>query len=194
SQKLNEVAPVRRLGGLAEAERSDALVTAQWPNTLDSLADTDAEEKISTIQGPIRRAREIKNEYNIQTIQTISAIAQVDVAQRLNDNAELICYMAGAKEFKAGADIEKPKNAATAIVDDIQIYVHDVIDLDAEKQRLEKQKAKIEKATTAVEAKLNNENFVSKAKSEVVARAREKLAELSEQLKTVEKHLSELND
>jgi len=193
-QKLNEVAPVRRLGGLAEAERSDALVAAQWPNTLDSLADTDAEEKISTIQGPIRRAREIKNEYNIQTIKTISAIAQVDVAQTLNDNAELICYMAGAKEFKAGADIEKPKNAATAIVDDIQIYVHEVIDLDAEKQRLEKQKAKIEKATTAVEAKLGNENFVSKAKPDVVARAREKLVELSEQLKAVEKHLLELND
>ena len=48
-------------------------------------------------------------------------------------------------------------------------------------------------AKKAVEAKLGNEKFVTKAKPEVVARARDRLAELSEQLKTVEKHLSELN-
>ena len=51
---------------------------------------------------------------------------------------------------------------------------------------------KLGKAKEAVEAKLSNENFVNKAKPQVVAQARNRLAELSEQLKTVEKHLSEL--
>jgi valyl-tRNA synthetase len=76
--------------------------------------------------------------------------------------------------------------------DTSEVYVHDLIDPDAERRRLEKQKEQAEKARQAVEAKLNNENFVTKAKPEVVARAREKLAELTEQLETVEKHLSEL--
>ena len=44
----------------------------------------------------------------------------------------------------------------------------------------------------ATEAKLTNENFVTKAKPEVVAQAREKLAQLTEQLETVTKHLLEL--
>ncbi|MHC4338185.1 MAG: hypothetical protein ACYSTG_09635, partial [Planctomycetota bacterium] len=44
----------------------------------------------------------------------------------------------------------------------------------------------------AVQARLSNENFVAKAKPQVVAQARDRLAELAEQLKTVEKHLSEL--
>ena len=83
-------------------------------------------------------------------------------------------------------------NAATAIVDDIQIYVHDVIDVEAERSRLEKQKEQIEKARSAAEAKLNNENFVSRAKPEVVAQARQKLAEATEQLEAVKKHLLEL--
>ena len=121
-----------------------------------------------------------------------STRAPVECAADLNKDAEWISYLARIKEFAAGPNIEKPKNAATAIVDDMQIYVHDVIDPEAERQRLEKQKEEIEKAKKAVEAKLGNENFLTKAKPQVVAQARDKLAELTEQLKTVEKHLSEL--
>ena len=80
------------------------------------------------------------------------------------------------------------------IVDQMQIYLHDAIDVKAEKQRLEKQKQQIDKAKKAVEAKLSNENFVNKAKQQVVAQARNRLTELSEQLKTVEQHLSELEN
>ena len=92
----------------------------------------------------------------------------------------------------ADTNVEKPKNAATAIVDDMQIFVHDVVDPEAERKRLTKQKQEIEGAKKAVEGKLANRNFVNKAKKEVVAQARERLAELTEQLKTVEKHLAEL--
>jgi valyl-tRNA synthetase len=70
--------------------------------------------------------------------------------------------------------------------------MHDVIDPDAERRKLEKQKDEIEKAKEAIEAKLNNENFVARAKPQVVAQTKDKLAELSEQLKLLEKHLSEL--
>ena len=70
--------------------------------------------------------------------------------------------------------------------------MHNVIDVEAERTRLEKEKQEAEKAKKAVEARLANENFVTKAKPEVVAQARERLFELTEQLETVEKHLSEL--
>ena len=71
-------------------------------------------------------------------------------------------------------------------------YVHDVIDPEAERQRLQKQKDQIEKALAPVKAKLGNENFVSRARPEVVAQAKSKLVELQEQLEVVEKHLAEL--
>ncbi|MEE9370754.1 MAG: hypothetical protein V3W45_04705, partial [Sedimentisphaerales bacterium] len=86
----------------------------------------------------------------------------------------------------------KPRNAATAIVDDVQLYVHDVIDVEAERCRLEKQKRETENAIKPVQSKLNNEDFITKAKPQVVEQAKEKLAQLTEQLETIEKHLSEL--
>ncbi len=74
------------------------------------------------------------------------------------------------------------------------MYVHEAIDPVAEQLRFEKQRQQIEKAKESVEAKLANENFVTKAKPEVVAQAKVRLAQLIEQLKTVEEHLSELKN
>ncbi len=193
-QKLNEIAPARQLTGLEETEQAEALVIAQWPKKLDSLLDDDAEKQIVTVQDAIRTVRDIRSNRNIppKELKEVSIKSQQESVDILNRNAELIKYLAGIKEFEAGIAIVKPPNAAVAIADVTEVYVHDAIDLEAEKRRFEKQKQEIERAKKATEAKLSNKDFVKKAKPEVVARAKEKLAELSEQLEVVEKHLSEL--
>ncbi len=194
-QKLNQVAPVRQLQGIADAKTSDALVIAEWPRRIDGLRDAGAEKEIEIIQAAIRTVRDIRNDRNIapKELLQVSAKSQQEHVDILNRNSSLIEQLAGVKEFKAGTDIIKPANAAVGIADAAELYVHDAIDPEAERQRLEKQRDKAEKARAAVQAKLSNENFVNKAKPEVVAQARDKLAELSEQLETVEKHLAELD-
>ena len=97
------------------------------------------------------------------------------------------------KEFNVGMEVVRPANAAVGIADSTEVYVHDAIDPKAEKIRLEKQKSDVEKAKKAAENKLANKKFVEKAKAEVVARARERLSELTEQLKAIEKHLADLS-
>jgi len=195
-QKLNEIAPIRKLGDLTVAREAKALVVAQWPDELSSMLDTEAQEQIAIAQTVIRAIRDIRNKYNKQPSEKLvaSASSPQEIADVLNSNSGLICQLAGLKEFNASHTSEKPSNAAAMIVDQMQIYLHEAIDVKAEKQRLEKQKQQIDKAKKAVEAKLSNENFVNKAKPQVVAQARNRLAELSEQLKTVEQHLSELEN
>ena len=80
------------------------------------------------------------------------------------------------------------------MTDAAEVYIHDAVDAEAERLRFEKQREQIEKSLNAVEAKLANENFVTRAKPQVVAQARDKLAQLTEQLKTVDKHLAELDN
>jgi valyl-tRNA synthetase len=193
-QKLNEIVSVRKLKGLAEAKKSDALVVAEWPKQLNSLINEDAEKQISITQSSIRAFRDIKNKYNIpnSVIASASASVPAEAFPVLTTNADLICQMARLKRFNPGTNIPKPAKAAVSVVNGMSFYMHDVIDPDVERKKLEKQKDEIEKAKKAVEAKLNNENFVTRAKPQVVAQARDKLTDLAEQLKTVEKHLSEL--
>ncbi|HUW17911.1 MAG TPA: valine--tRNA ligase [Sedimentisphaerales bacterium] len=193
-QKLNEVVPARKLQGLAEAADAEALVIAQWPRGLDCFVDGEAEKEISITQDAVRAIRDLRSRYNIApaVMGLSSAKAPLETARLLDANADLICRLAGLRRFSASVDAKKPGNAATAVVNDIEIYVHDVVDADAERRRLEKQKQETEKAKQAVEAKLNNDSFVAKAKPQVVAQAREKLARLSEKLKTIERNLSHL--
>ncbi|MGB2807089.1 MAG: valine--tRNA ligase, partial [Sedimentisphaerales bacterium] len=195
-QKLNEIAPARKLKDISETEKAQALVVAQWPKSLDSLVDEDTEKQIATVQAVIRTVRDIRNDRNIspKEMLVVSAKSQQETVDILNQNAELIQQLAGTKEFSAGVAIVKPPNAAVAVVDVTEVYVHDAIDPEAEKQRLEKQRQKVERAKKSTEAKLGNNDFLTKAKPEVVEKAREKLAELSGQLEVVEKHLSELEN
>ena len=120
------------------------------------------------------------------------AAAPQATAEVLNANADLICQLTNLHSFQAAEGAAKPNNAATTIVEETQVFVHDVIDPDAERARLKKQKQEIQQAKKAVEGKLANENFVTRAKPEVVAQARDRLTQLQEQLQAVETHLAEL--
>jgi valyl-tRNA synthetase len=194
-QKLNELAPVRQLRGIADAEASGAIAVAQWPGELDGLFDKNAEEQIRIVQDIIRAIRDIRSKYNKAPSEkmTASAHAPAGTASILNAASDLVCQLAGLVSFQATTDAEKPNNAATAIVEETQVFLHDVIDPEAERARLAKQKQDVEQAKKGVESKLANENFVARAKPEVVAQARERLQQLQEQLQAVEKHLAELD-
>ncbi len=195
-QKLNELAPTRGLKGIAELNGAKALVIADWPKRIDALINEQIEQQIDNIQTVVRSVRDIRSRCNIPPSSKliVSVNAPQDLSGILNADAGLLCQLANLKEFSASLSVPKPKNAAAAIAGQMQIYVHDAIDVVAERKRLTKQKEQIEGGKKGVEAKLANENFISRAKPEVVAQTKEKLAEYTEQLKAVEKHLAELND
>jgi valyl-tRNA synthetase len=194
-QKLNEIAPTRQLQGTAQAKHSTALVIAEWPASLNALINQKVEEQIPIVQDAIRAIRDIRSKYNRppDELFKVSAQASPRIADVLQKSTQLIMQLARVKDFEPAVAATKPRNAATAIVGDLRIYVHDMIDPEAERQRLEKQKQQLEVAKKTVEAKLSNKGFVSKAKPEVVAQAREKLARLQEQVETIRKHLFELD-
>ncbi|MGD0596161.1 MAG: valine--tRNA ligase [Sedimentisphaerales bacterium] len=195
-QKLNELAPTRGLKGIAELNGAKALVIADWPKRIDALINERIERQIDNIQSVVRCVRDIRSKCNIPPSSklVVSVNAPQDISGILNADAGLICQIANLKEFNVSHTTQKPKNAAAAIAGQMQIYVHDAIDIVAERKRLTKQKEQIEGAKKGVEAKLANENFIARAKPEVVAQTKEKLTEYTEQLKAVEKHLAELND
>lgn len=194
-QNLNEIAPRRGLKGIADLQTPASLIAAPWPERLDGRIDTACEKKIELAQSVIRAIRDIRSQYNIAPSRPVdvSASGPAGVCELLTVQSPLIGQLAGVSTFTISATLEKPTHAAAAIVEEVQLYVHDVIDPAAERQRLQKQKEFIENGLRPLQAKLSNENFVSRAKPEVVEQSRQKMNELAEQLAAVEKHLAELN-
>ena len=85
-----------------------------------------------------------------------------------------------------------PAGAATAVVRDVEVFVLGVVDVEKERKRLVKHRDQIAGRLEAARRKLSNENFLSKARPDVVERERERVTALEAELATVEKHLEDL--
>ncbi|MCW8957321.1 MAG: hypothetical protein OQL09_10595, partial [Gammaproteobacteria bacterium] len=130
------------------------------------------------VQAAIRTIRDIKSKRNIppSKMLVVSVKSQQETVEILNANAELIRQLAGVKEFKAGIALVKPANAAISIMEDAtEVYVHDAVDVRAEREKLEKQKQQ-----AAQRAKQEEQRRAAAAKSlaqrEQAERERRRLA------------------
>ena len=193
-QDLNAIAPKRGLSGIAELSTADSIMVAPWPEAIDGCIDEQTEQQIETVQSVIRSIRDIRSQYTIPPSKPLvcSAAAPEAVCAMLNANAALIQKQAFVESLTVEAGLEKPKDAAVIIIDEIKLFVHDAVDKDAERLRLQKQKEFVEKGIKPLAGKLSNENFTSRAKPEVVEQSRQKLKELQDQLAAIEKLLVEL--
>jgi valyl-tRNA synthetase len=196
-QKLREIAPVRKLKGITEAVSSYALVIAEWPKNLNFLIDEKVEEQKSSLSQPIVRGiRDYRKKSNIpdSIVLPTSVQTTVEYSNWIKEDSEWISYLANIKISEVGPNIKKQeKDAVIVIGDSTEAYIHNARDPQAERERLEKQKNEADNAKKSLEAKLANENFVARAKPEVVKQTKEKLSELAKQLETIEKHLRQLD-
>ena len=102
--------------------------------------------------------------------------------------------LAGASEVelvRAGFVLE---NAVQAVCGSCKIFIPmgDLVDLAAEKARLEKELAAVEKQLSGVAAKLGNESFTSKAPANVIEGARENARQLGEKRDALKESLAGL--
>jgi valyl-tRNA synthetase len=190
-QHLNQICPERSLDGVVSLPGSPAMVTAAWPAAPAEIVDASVERDMETIQDVIRLIRDIRTQYNILPRQTLTATIKAPASRNelLNGQQHLIRHMANVETRLAGQDFVKPADAATAVHEDLEIYVHGVIDPDAEQKRLAAKKEELIAGIGRCEAKLGNESFVNRAKPDVVERERQRLAQLKEQLAAIEKNL-----
>ncbi len=79
------------------------------------------------------------------------------------------------------------------MVGDAEVYVCGVIDVDKERARLTAQTAKLRQTLEGVGKKLDNEQFVARAKPAVVEKERARLADLEVRLETLGTHLKALD-
>ena len=145
----------------------------------------------------LRAVREIRNHYNVdpRSELDVSVRCPETTAADFRSLQTFIKTLAGVATLTTGPAVVKPPQAASHVTPDFEVYVSlkGLIDVAAELKRLEKQLAEKRKFAQALEAKLANEAFVSRAPADVVQQQREQLADLHKQIATMEANLRELN-
>ena len=82
---------------------------------------------------------------------------------------------------------EVPEDVMSAVIDGAEIFIplDDLVDFNAEFERLTKEKKRLEGEVKRVVGKLSNEGFVSKAPEKVINEEREKKVKYEEMLEKV---------
>ena len=195
-QHLHKLSSDRKLDGLADMGSADCLAAAPWPCAMEELIDSQLEEQMQLVQTTIRLIREIRTRYQVPPRQPLNVSVKTtsQAVELLTAQTYIIGNLAYLEKLQVATDCTKPAGSAIAVSDDMEIYVAGVIDVGAERDRLEKQREETVTFIERAQAKLSNENFVQRAKPEVVQRQREQLTQLQEQLASIEKNLTDIED
>ncbi|MDM8519006.1 valine--tRNA ligase [Anaerolineales bacterium HSG6] len=178
--------------------QGDSLMMRPWPQTTGKF-DTNATERMSRLIDLIRSIRNIRSEYNVEPAKWISAqIVGGDDYGLLKNHQEILVRLArlDATQLSIVASLdEKPAQAASQVTSSgIEIYLPlaGMIDITAEKGRLNKEIGNLEKRIMGSQKKLGNQGFINKAPAAVVEKEREKLADMELQLTKLNEQIQQL--
>ncbi|MCW0979205.1 valine--tRNA ligase [Agrobacterium sp. BT-220-3] len=176
-------------------ERSDLLCLTDWP--VPEFRDDAAAAEINWLIDLVSGIRSTRAEMNVPPGATASLVvvgANTSTEARLDRHAAAIRRLARADEIR-GADVA-PKGSAQIIVGEATVCLPlgNLVDLGAEKARLEKAIGKVDAEMERIDKKLSNEKFVANADPEVVAAERERKAELDVQLASLRTALQRVSE
>ena len=133
------------------------------------------------IMDAIRAIRNRRAEMNVPPSRRSHLIIVTDHAAAFESGAAYIRKLAYAEAVRvAAAAPENTDGMVQVVTDQARMFMPmaDLVDFEAERKRIEKELANAEKLLAGQEAKLANENFVSRAPEAVVNAEREKKAKL----------------
>ena len=171
----------------------DSLMIASWPTAGDR--DPEAEAARQVITEVIHTVRNARAEYNVEPSRRIpAAIAAGSHADLLQSHQNILARMARleANGLHIAPELTaKPRQALTLIVGGVEVYLPlaGMIDLAAERKRLQGELDKAEAAVVRSQNTLDNQGFITKAPPEVVQKERDKLARLEEQARKLHDRL-----
>ncbi len=173
-------AELGREGAPRDLARDGLLIGAEWPVLPDAFIDASAEAEIGWLVDLVGEIRGLRAEMNVppSAKPPLAFVAPDAVtAERIARHRDLILTLGRVSEV--GSADAAPTGAVTFVSggSTIALSLAGIIDLNAERARLEKEIAAFDSDIGHVNKKLGNPNFVSRAAPEVVDEQRAKLAE-----------------
>jgi valyl-tRNA synthetase len=177
-------------------DRATALIVAPWPTPDRAYLDEAAEREMSTLIALVRGIRNVRDEYGVEPGRRITAFARADaMAHVIGDNRALFSRLCNVAELSLlAADAPAPEQAASIVEGDVTVFLPlaDFIDIAAECARLEKERGKLSEQAAKTEAQLGNEQFVARARPDVVERERARLADLRASIARLDERVNAL--
>jgi len=174
--------------------REKQLIVSEWPR-LGALVNEDAEGEMAWLIDLITGTRSVRVEMNVPASAKIPMVvvgANDTTKARLQSQEAMVKRLARIEEITYADTV--PGEATQLVLDEATfcLPLAGVIDISAEKERLGKELAKLEKEIDGVDRKLSNEQFISKAPESVVDDQKKRRQDALDKKTRVEAALSRL--
>lgn len=161
--------------------KGDRLLTSTWPDYPQALIQEEAAAEIGWAQRVISEIRSVRSDMNVPAGAKISLVVQdanASTKERLKIYEPVLKQMARLSSIELLSG-KAPGRSIKAIVDEATLIlpIADLIDLDKERERLNKQIAKLQEDIRKTDDKLNNQQFVANAPAEIIEEFKTRKAE-----------------
>ena len=186
----------QRVAPLLDIE-GESIMLQPYPVFDESNIDSEAEAHIDWLKGVVLSIRNIRGEMGISPAKAMPVLmrngSDLD-KERLENFRHYLRKLAKLDSIDWLEPNQEVPVAATQLHNDLEILVPlaDLIDIEAEQVRLEKEIAKLESSLKVVSGKLDNKKFVENAPAEIVSKEREKEQRMAGALQALQQKLNQL--
>lgn len=185
---------------LALDNKAESIMITDWPTVNEDMIFAEDEKKMETLMDAIRSIRNTRTEMGVapsRKAQIIVVTGDSNVSDMFVNGKGFLERLASVSDLETQSD--KTGIPATAVAcqfegGEIYIPLGELVDIDKELERLNKEKADLQKELDRVAGKLSNESFVSKAPEKVINAEREKQVKYQEMYKNVEERIEMLSN
>ena len=177
------------------ANDQESIMHCTYPVENKKWQDKEAEREMTLLQQVIGAIRNIRGEMNVPPAKEAELIVSTDDEEKLlvlRKNAVAIQKLARISRIHDNQ--ARPTPAASAVVQGIELFLPlaELIDVEVERARLDKEISRLVNQLESLEKKLANENFISRAPKEVVEKEQQKKADWQNNLQKLQKSLDTL--
>ena len=173
-----------------------SIMISEYPQAESVRSAPDAESEMDVVMQTIRAVRNMRAQLRIPAGQKLEASIETNGMQTVvEQEREAISVLARVEPLSIVSAAESESAASVSLVVNplvVRLPLVGIVDLDAESDRLGKELEETRRNEARVQQLLANENFVSKARPEVVEKERERLHSLSEQRQRIEEIIDQL--
>jgi valyl-tRNA synthetase len=158
----------------------ESVMVAPYPRATAALVSPDAERAMSLLMQTVTAVRNIRGEMRISPAQTLTVTVKAGASDEplLREYTPLLETLARAR-VTLDPNATRPRASALGVAGQSEIYVElaGLVDLAAERQRLDKEIKRTAEVIAFTSGKLARPDFTERAPAEVVEKERDKLAE-----------------
>jgi valyl-tRNA synthetase len=172
----------------------DSLMVAAWPEPDRSFADPESERRFAVIRSLVTEVNRFRSQNGVPPSTRFELTVASDERALLDGHATLVSSLAGLSSLRTVDRVTERPGTSTIRFDsgEGQVELAGLIDVEAELERLNKERGRAEADRERGAAKLANDAFVERAPADVVDRERAKVEQLSEAIAGLDERIDAL--